>query len=328
MRSFQERNQVMVGSISLVVLTLVGLMAFYSDELPIIGGGRTYTAHFTEAAGLISGTEVRAAGVKIGTVKEVGLDGDHVRVRFRVKDAWIGDQSRVEIRIKTLLGSKYLAVDPQGSGEQDPGTPIPMSRTTAPYDINQVFDQLATTVTEIDTNKLADALGVLADTFADSPQEIRSALQGLSALSKTISTRDQELAKLFANTQEISRTFADRNADVEKLLRDGELLLAEIHKRRDSISSLLAGTRELAAQLSGLVADNTDRLRSASAQLDRVNAVLQRNRDNLNRSLQLAGPYYRLLGNAGGNGRWMDMYVCGLITPPDPADCKPPRRPR
>lgn len=328
MRSFQERNQVMVGSISLVVLTLVGLMAFYSDELPIIGGGRTYTADFSEAAGLISGTEVRAAGVKIGTVKEVGLDGDHVRVRFRVKDAWIGDQSRVEIRIKTLLGSKYLAVDPQGSAEQDPGTPIPMSRTTAPYDINQVFDQLANTVTEIDTNKLAGALGVLADTFADSPQEIRSALQGLSALSKTISTRDQELAKLFANTQEISRTFADRNADVEKLLRDGELLLAEIHKRRDSISSLLAGTRELATQLSGLVADNTDRLRPALAQLDRVNAVLQRNRDNLNRSLQLAGPYYRLLGNAGGNGRWMDMYVCGLITPPDPADCMPPRRPR
>ncbi|MFC5112221.1 hypothetical protein [Kibdelosporangium philippinense] len=167
-------------------------------------------------------------------------------------------------------------------------------------------------------------MGVLADTFADSPQEIRSALQGLSALSKTISTRDQELAKLFANTQEISRTFADRNADVEKLLRDGELLLAEIHKRRDSISSLLAGTRSLATQLSGLVADNTAQLRPALEQLDRVNAVLQRNRDNLNRSLQLAGPYYRLLGNAGGNGRWLDMYVCGLITPPDPAECMPP----
>jgi phospholipid/cholesterol/gamma-HCH transport system substrate-binding protein len=318
----------MVGSISLVVLTLIGLMAFYSDELPIIGGGRTYTAQFSEAAGLISGTEVRAAGVKIGTVKEVALDGDHVRVRFRVKDAWIGDQSTIAIRIKTLLGSKYLAVDPQGAGEQDPGTPIPMSRTTAPYDINQVFDQLANTVTEIDTTKLADALGVLADTFADSPQEIRSALEGLSALSKTISTRDQELAKLFANTQEISRTFADRNTDVEKLLRNGELLLGEIQKRRDSISSLLAGTRDLAAQLSGLVADNTAQLRPALDQLDRVNEVLQRNRDNLNRSLQLAGPYYRLLGNAGGNGRWMDMYVCGLITPPDPADCTPPRRPR
>nr|WP_042185262.1 MCE family protein [Kibdelosporangium sp. MJ126-NF4]CEL16656.1 MCE-family protein Mce1C [Kibdelosporangium sp. MJ126-NF4]CTQ88992.1 MCE-family protein Mce1C [Kibdelosporangium sp. MJ126-NF4] len=333
MRSFQERNQAVIGLVSIVVLSLIGLTAFYSDDLPIIGGGRTYTAQFTEAAGLISGTEVRAAGVKIGTVKDVDLEGDHVRVRFRVRDAWVGDQSTVAIRIKTLLGSKYLAVDPLGNAEQDPDKPIPLGRTASPYDINQVFDKLATTVTEIDTNKLAESLGVLADTFADSPQEIRSALQGLSALSKTISTRDQELAKLFANTHEISKTFADRDAEVEKLLKDGELLLGEIHKRRDAISSLLKGTRELAAQLSGLVADNTATLRPALEQLDRVNAILQRNQDNLNRSLQLAGPYYRMLGNAGGNGRWLDMYVCGLIAPvgsppdTDPANgnCIPPK---
>jgi phospholipid/cholesterol/gamma-HCH transport system substrate-binding protein len=333
MKSFQERNQVVVGAISMAVLTLVGLTAFYSDDLPIIGGGTTYTAQFSEAAGLISGTEVRAAGVKIGTVKEVELEGDHIRVRFRVKDAWIGDRSTVAIRIKTLLGSKYLAVDPQGGAEQNPDTPIPMDRTTSPYDINQVFDQLSKTVNEIDTNKLANALTVLADTFADSPQHVRSALEGLSALSRTISSRDQELAKLLANTQQISKTFADRNAQVEKLLQDGGLLLAEIRKRRDSISSLLSGTRELAAQLSGLVTDNFARLRPALEQLDRVNAVLQRNQDNLSKSLQLAGPYYRLLGNAGGSGRWMDLYVCGLIAPvgsppetdPHDGNCIPPK---
>jgi phospholipid/cholesterol/gamma-HCH transport system substrate-binding protein len=336
MRSFHERNQVTVGAISMIVLTLIGLAAFYSDDLPIIGGGTTYTAQFDEAAGLLAGTEVRAAGVKIGTVREVELEGDHVRVQFRVKDAWIGDRSTVAIRIKTLLGSKYLAVDPQGTGEQDPGSPIPMSRTSSPYDINEVFDQLATTVNEIDTNKLAQALGTLADTFKDSPRQVRSALEGLSALSKTISSRDQELARLFANTEQISQTFADRNADIEKLLADGGLLLAEIRKRRDAISSLLDGTRELAQQLNGLVADNTAQLRPALEQLDRVNTILRRNQDNLNRSLQLAGPYYRLLGNVGGNGRWMDMYVCGLIapvgSPPDTdpmnGSCIPPRRPR
>ncbi|MFC5112222.1 hypothetical protein [Kibdelosporangium philippinense] len=71
MRSFQERNQVMAGSISLAVLTLIGLVAFYSDDLPIIGGGRTYTAQFSEAAGLISGTEVRAAASKSGRSKRL-----------------------------------------------------------------------------------------------------------------------------------------------------------------------------------------------------------------------------------------------------------------
>jgi phospholipid/cholesterol/gamma-HCH transport system substrate-binding protein len=327
MRSFQERNQAVIGGVSLVLLTLIGLAAFYSDDLPIVGGGTTYTAEFAESAGLISGTEVRAAGVKIGTVRSVDLDGDHVQVRFRVRDAWVGDQSTVSIRIKTLLGSKYLAVDPLGTQDQDPEKAIPLARTSSPYDINQVFDQLAHTVSEIDTDKLASALGTLADTFADSPQNIRSALEGLSALSKTISSRDAELAHLLANTQQISRTFANRNDQVEKLLNDGGLLLAEIRKRRDAIASLLSGTRELAAQLTGLVNDNTDQLKPALEELDKVNTILQRNQDNLAKSLALAGPYYRLLGNAGGNGRWLDMYVCGLVEQsepnPDTGNCMP-----
>ncbi|WP_246256875.1 MCE family protein [Amycolatopsis anabasis] len=336
MKSFQERNQVVIGSVSMVVLTLFGLIAFYADSLPIIGGGTTYVAHFSEAAGVLASNEVRAAGVQVGTVTDVELDGDHVKVSFRVRDAWVGDRTTVAIRIKTLLGAKYLALDPQGERPQDPDEAIPVTRTVAPYDINQVFDHLSATVTSIDTRQLADSLRVLSDTFQDSPRQVRSALDGLSALSKTISSRDEELARLLANTQQISRTFADRDDQVEKLLQDGNLLLGEIRGRRDAISALLSGTRQLAAQLSGLVTDNSARLRPALEQLDRVNTILQRNQDNLNQSLALAGPFYRLLGNAVGNGRWLDTYICGLLPPPgSPPDtvpdgnCKPPKgRPR
>ncbi|MFD9892374.1 MCE family protein [Amycolatopsis sp. NPDC059027] len=330
MKSFQERNQVVVGAVSTVVLVLIGLAAFYSDDLPVIGGGTTYTAYFSEAAGILESNEVRAAGVQVGTVTGVELDGDHVKVRFRVRDARLGDHTTVAIRIKTLLGAKFLALDPQGETAQDPNSPIPLTRTVAPYDINQVFDRLSSTVTEIDTGQLAESLRVLSGTFKDSPPQVRSALDGLSALSKTISSRDTELAKLLGNTQQISRTFADRDADVAKLLTDGNKLLGEIRARRDSIAKLLTGTRELAKQLSGLATDNSAQLRPALEQLDRVNTVLRRNQDNLAKSLALAGPFYRLLGNAGGNGRWLDTYICGLILPDDtapPGKCVAPKGP-
>lgn len=327
MKSFQERNQAAIGAVSMVVLTLVGLVAFYSEDLPIIGGGTTYTAHFSEAAGLTPSTEVRAAGVKVGTVTAVELEGDHVTVAFRVKDAWVGDRTTAEIRIKTLLGSKYLAIDPQGSELQDPNEPIPLARTAAPFDINQVFDQLSETVGDIDTEALAESMRVLTDTFADSPPHVRSALEGLSALSETISSRDAQLAKLLANTRTVAGTFADRKDQVEQLLVDGNLLLNELIERKESISALLSGTTELATQLSGLVADNSAQLRPALEQLGRVNTVLARNQDNLSRSLALAGPYYRLIGNTMGNGRWIDIYLCGLIEPPEGEQCIPPKPP-
>ncbi|MEU5694262.1 MCE family protein [Actinosynnema sp. NPDC020468] len=310
-----QRNPVTVGLVGLTVIALLLLAAFYSDDLPIVGGGTTYSAEFSEAAGLVSGNEVRVAGVKVGKVTRVRLVDDRVVVSFKVKDAWVGDRSTAMIRIKTLLGQKFLALDPQGSRPLDPGDPIPKDRTLAPYDVQEAFNGLATTVGQIDTNQLADSFQVLSQTFEGSSDSVRGALDGLSALSKTISSRDDQLAQLLAGTKQISQTLADRNDQFEKLLADGNLLLGELRKRKDAITALLGGTRELSRQLTGLVADNTAQLKPALDQLDRVTTMLQRNQDALGRGLALLAPFYRVFANTLGNGRWFDTYICGLLPP-------------
>ncbi len=311
----KTRNPIATGAISLTLIALLLLAAFYSDDLPIVGGGTSYAADFSEAAGLVPGNEVRVAGVKVGKVTKVRLNGDKVRVTFKVKDAWVGDRTTAMIRIKTLLGQKFLALDPQGSAPLSPGDPIPKERTLAPYDVNEAFNGLATTVGQIDTKQLADSFTVLSETFKNSPEHVRGALDGLSALSKTISSRDEQLAKLLDNTRQLTRTLADRNAEFEKLLGDGNLLLGELRKRREAISAVLSGTRDLARELSGLVQDNQNQLRPALEQLGRVTTILQRNQDNLDRSLALLAPFYRVFANTLGNGRWFDTYICGLLPP-------------
>ncbi|MFS8103668.1 MCE family protein [Lentzea alba] len=315
MPPMKQRNPITTGAISLTLIGLLLLAAFYSDDLPIVGGGTSYAADFSEAAGLVPGNEVRVAGVKVGKVTKVKLNGDRVRVTFKVKDAWVGDRTTAMIRIKTLLGQKFLSLDPQGSAPLSPGDPIPKERTLAPYDVNEAFNGLATTVGQIDTKQLADSFTVLSDTFANSPEHVRGALDGLSALSKTISSRDEQLAKLLDNTRQLTKTLADRNAEFEKLLSDGNLLLGELRKRRESISALLTGTRDLARELSGLVNDNQNQLKPALEQLGRVTTILQRNQDNLDRSLALMAPFYRVFANTLGNGRWFDTYICGLLPP-------------
>ncbi|GAA1279733.1 MCE family protein [Saccharothrix xinjiangensis] len=310
-----NRNPITVGAVSLTVIALLVLAALNTDDLPIIGGGTTYSAEFTEAAGLVESNEVRVAGVKVGKVTEVELDGDKVRVSFKVEDAWIGDRSTATIRIKTLLGQKFLALDPQGERPLDPRTPIPRERTLSPYDVQEAFNGLATTVGQIDTGQLADSFRVLSETLQGSADSVRGALDGLSALSRTISSRDEQLARLLANTNQVTKTLSDRNEQFERLLADGNLLLEELRKRRDAITALLRGTRELSRELSGLVSDNQAQLRPALEQLDRVTTVLQRNQDALERSLNLLAPFYRVFANTLGNGRWFDVYICGLLPP-------------
>lgn len=315
MKSFRSRNPIPIGVVSLLVIGLVLTAAIYSDDLPVIGGGTTYSAEFREAAGIQADDEVRIAGIKVGSVSDVELDGDRVLVSFKVKDAWVGDRSRADIKIKTLLGQKYLSLDPAGQDVLDPGTRIPLERTTAPYDVLEAFRGLAETVNEVDTAQLAESFEVIAETFADTPEEVRSALTGLRSLSKTISSRDQELATLLSNTRQVSQTLADRDAELVKLLTDGNLLLTEINNRQNAISALLDGTRLLATELRGLVADNEKQLGPVLKSLDQLTAMLQRNQDALSEGIKKFAPFARQFNNAIGNGRWFDNYICGLLPP-------------
>ncbi|HEX3783954.1 MAG TPA: MCE family protein [Pseudonocardiaceae bacterium] len=313
MKSIRERNPIAIGVIGIVVLVVIGLLTYYSDDLPIIGGGTTYTADFSEAAGLVSGNEVRVAGVKVGKVTGVSLDGAKVKVSFKVKDTWVGNASTVAIKIKTLLGEKYLAVDPLGGAAQNPDATIPLGRTVSPYDVTDAFNGLADTVGQINTSQLAQSFEAISNTFSNTGPDVHSTLQGLSALSETISSRDNQLAQLLANTKQITGDLANEDTQFTELLNDGGQLLTELQQRRDAISALLTGTQQLATQLSGLVTDNDKTLGPALSELDQVTTVLRNNQDNLNKALQLAGPYYRLVGNTLGSGHWMDTYLCGLI---------------
>ena len=328
----RPRRPLLIGVVGVVVLLVIGLAAYFADDLPLIGGGTTYAADFTEAAGLVAGNQVVVAGVKVGQVTGVSLAGSHVRVTFRVKGVWIGNASTAAIKIRTLLGEKYLAIDPLGTADQNPGEDIPTSRTVSPYDVTAALGGLASTVGQINTRQLAQSFEALATTFAGTPPELHQALTGLSALSETISSRDNQLAQLLANTQHITATLADDGSQFQALLSDGNELLAELRSRRDTIGSLLTGTQALATQLAGLVSDDNAQLAPMLTELDQVTDVLQRNQDNLTKALSLAGPYYRMVGNTLGNGRWMDAYLCGLIPPsylPSGAvpsqGCLPPR---
>lgn len=333
MKSFTERNPVRIGVLGVLGVVAALTVSFYSDDLPIIGGGTTYSAQFAEVAGLRVGNEVRTSGVRVGEVTDIGLTGDKVTVDFRVEDIEVGDESTVAIEIKTLLGQKYLAVAPRGDQPQDPDSVIPGARTRSPFDASEALDQLGHTVADIDTKQLAKSLDTVSETFAGSGKQVREALSGLSKLSETIASRDRELTRLLSNSRVVTGTLAARDKQLRALIGDGSLLMRELQARKQAVEEMLVGVRELSQQLSGVVADNQRQLNPALRRLDSVASVLERNQRNLSRGLENLAPFYRLFTNTLGNGRWFDTYVCGLLSPHVNLDlldlnsggCKPPQ---
>ena len=323
MKPFREQNKAVIGAIG--VLAILGALAvsFQTDKLPVIGYRDIVKAEFSEAAGLRPTDEVRVAGVKVGKVIGVDLDGDRVLVTMRLRGVEVGGQSRADIRIKTVLGRKFVSLTPDGGGELDSDSPIPLERTTSPYDVAEAFQGLSTTVEDINTDQLAKAFTTLADTFRDTPDEVRASLTGLSRLSRTVASRDAELKQLLTRARGVSGILAQRDEDLVGFLDDSSLVLSELRKRREVIDSLLTSTTQLSEQLVGLVRENRATLAPALARLRGIVTVLREHQDDLEQSIVKEATFVRVFSNNLGNGRWFDTLIYNLGEVADPTKFQP-----
>lgn len=315
---FRERNPVTIGAISIVVLLLLLLAAFKADSLPLIGGGDTYYAAFSEAGGLKAGNPVRIAGVRVGKVTDVGLENGHVEVAFKVDTSdQFGPQTAAAIKVGTLLGSMYLALQPKGGGQMQEGAHIPVSRTSSPYDVVDAFSGLASRADRIDVPQLSKAFNTLADATKGTPAAFRQTLRGLSRLSANVAARDTQLNTLLRNLRHVSQVLGQHDQDIVALMKDSDTVLRALVARREAVHRLLVSTSRLSRQLTLLVQQSRGDLKPALDNLQSVVDVLLKNQNNLDQSLRLMAPFYRVFANVLGTGPWFDTWISNL--PPVPA---------
>lgn len=314
MKPFRERNPVPIGIVGMIILVMIMTLTFSAKNIPVFnGGGQVYKADFVEAANLQKDREVRIAGVKAGKVLSVEIEGDHVVVAFRLKQKTsVPRLTRASIKVRSLTGQEYLSLEPEGTGQLDNKVPIPVTRTTAPFEVIPAFQGLANTIEGIDTTQLERALNAMSDAFSDTAPNVRGALTGLSRLSKAIADRDDELQQLLGHARNVTGVLASRDQELQQLIVDADAVLQVIAARKQIITELLRNTVDLSQQLSGLVRENRAQLAPALKNLQGVIDTLNQNQASLYRGIQVLAPFLRLFTNTIGNGHWFDTYVANL----------------
>lgn len=307
--AFSERNPVPIAVVGLVGITVLLMLALNWQRLPLVGGGDTFRAEFSDASGLQVGEEVRVAGIKVGQVTGIELDGAKVVVEFEVKDVELGEDTTAGIEVKTLLGQHYLSLTPDGSGSLEEGDTIPLSRTATPLNVVPAFQRLTKQTEAIDTAQVTKAFDAIADVLDTTAPEVQGTLTGLARLSHTISSRDDQLEQLFARANHVTGVVADRDRELSDLLTASNDVLETLNARREVIRRVILGTRELSQELSGLVADNRKALGPALRHLNTVLQVLRDNDRQLRDILKYARVYAREFANVGGTGHWFDATI-------------------
>ena len=116
------------------------------------------------------------------------------------------------------------------------------------------------------------------------------------------------------------RVLDARDEDIVKLMKDSDVLFRSLVARRDAVHRLLVSTSTLSKSLTALVRDSRKDLKPALAELEKVLGVLNKNEDNLDNSLRLMAPFYRVFASTLGGGPWFDTYIQNLPPVPDLAN--------
>ncbi|MGV0720299.1 MCE family protein [Mycolicibacterium elephantis] len=312
MRSFAERNPILIGGIGVLAVSAVVVAALQYQRLPFLSSGEVYAAYFADASGLRNGAVVEVSGYPVGSVMSIDLQPAGVLVTFKIgEEVRIGSRTEAAIKTKSLLGAKIVDVTPRGDGRLEGA--IPLDRTTSPYQLPDALGDLASTISGVNTNQLSDSLATLAQTFSDTPPSLREAVAGVSRLAQTLDSRDAQLRSLLKNAAAATSVLANRADQIAGLVRDTNALLAQLRTQSAALDQIWGNISAVSKQLKAFISENRAQLKPALDKLNGVLEIVDDRKERLQQAIKLINTYVMSLGESLSSGPFFKAYVANLL---------------
>ncbi len=312
MKSFSERNPFILGVVGAVVIAGIVLGALNWQKVPFLNPGQNYAAYFADAGGLFTGAGVEVSGLPVGRVSSIELDGSQVLVKFRIKgDVNLGDRTTAAIKTKGLLGTKMLDVIPRGDGRLS--GPIPLDRTTSPYQLPDALGDLTTTISGLDTDQLSASLATMAETFADTPPDLRNAVAGVARFADTLNRQDAQLRNLLENAAKTTEVLAKRTDQIVQLVHQTNSLLAALEVESQAVDRIWFNISAASKQLRAFIAENNQTLKPALEKLNGVLTIVDNRKARIQDAIKRLNSYAMSLGESVSSGPFFKAYVVNLF---------------
>src|ERR1700723_1603507 len=206
MRTLEPANRKRIGLMGLIVTVLIVGVGQTLTSTPQLFAQPNYFGQFTDSGQLNKGDKVRIAGVDVGQVEEIKIDGDHVLMKFSTGSDTIGTESRLAIKTDTILGKKVLEIDPRGTQTLRPNGTLPLGQSTTPYQIYDAFFDVTKAAAGWDIDTVKRSLNVLSQTIDQTYPHLSAALDGVAKFSDTIGKRDEQITHLLAQANRTAST--------------------------------------------------------------------------------------------------------------------------
>lgn len=300
----------------LVTSLLSGIVAVTLGRIKI-QDSVTYAAQFTDISGLRQGSDVRAAGVTVGSVEEMTLDESDgtVRVMFSVpSDLPVTTTTEARIRYANLTGDRYLDLTQGRGGGQAlaAGAVIPVELTLPALDLDTLFNGFRPLMQALSPDDVNALTASLIKVGQGEPGALESLLGNIGSFTNGLADRDALIGSVVDNLNVVLTTVDDRRDQFDRVIVGLSGLLDGLAKDRLKIGRSLGSISRFAVDTRRLLEDLRPELRGAIRQMRRISRAVNSNADYVTENLDKYPDLIAKLGRGGAYGSYFNFYLCGI----------------
>jgi len=281
------------------------------------GDTNTYYAMFTNVGGLRPGDDVRAAGVRVGRVESVDLQGSQARVTFTATNEQpVTSATHLTLRFQSLLGQRYVSMvkakGASASGTLADGTTIPVSRTDPGFDLTALlngFEPLFATLKPAEVNQLAESIAAVLQGQGGT---IESLLGNTASLTNRLADDGKIIDTILASLTPVLEEVAGRGDRVDSTIDDLRSLLIELDDEHKQIGKSIDGVSELSNAAADLVSEVRKPLHHDVHTLREFSRISVEQRNAINALLKYLPVGTYAFARPFSSGAWLNIFICNM----------------
>ena len=311
--------------VKLLVFAAVTIVATSVLALTIanvqVGSKATYTAVFDDVTGLVTGQDVRIAGVRVGEVTDVRVAADRVsaEVDFQVlKTSVLTEGTEATIKYRNLVGQRYLALT-QEAGSARPlldGARIPKDRTHEALDLTVLFNGFKPLFAALSPKDVNELSSLLIQTLQGEGGDIDTLLAKTASLTSAIADRDAVIGRTVDNLNTVLGTVQAHDEQLLSLIDQLQRFTSGLAADREAIGGALSGINALTAETADLLVTTRPVIKDDVAQLKTLATTLTTpaNAKEFEDFITNAPTRITALTRTATYGSWFNFYLCRFDT--------------
>lgn len=272
------RNEIAVGVLLLAAMALLGWMALKVGALRRVAEEVEVSARFADVTGLPEGAAVQVAGVPVGRVAALRVDGKKALVTLALReDAALRKDVVARIRARSVLGEKYVELSPQGETEALLKDGDELAVGVEPVEIDQLVTSMGPMLAAVDPEAIASLVGALNDAVKQDPERLNRILADTETLLHNAAVASEQAPALMDEARAALGEVRRATSDARPVIARADRVLGQLEEVSSDLPKTTAELNALLSDGRGAVADGRAMLSKMDGSVDQLQVVL----DNL-----------------------------------------------